>query len=274
VRRVRSIFRWLSMGSAISLVALATGCNPPQSTPPPPPPPQVVIPPQPRPPLGAPTGMRIPPINASGVRQTINTGVSQDQLLWNFRSAYNVAALDCLATQHAAILENYKAFLLTYSKALGVANKGVDQQFGVAKGRENVRAREAYMTQVYNFYALPPTLPAFCDAALAMSNDLAAISPAAPAPAAPTKGRGKAPVKAAPQGSEATLRAFVATNQPKLDQVFLDFFNSYDQYRTDLAAWQARYAPVINTNTGGVPASSGPMAGPPMSTTTGSSTKP
>ena len=244
VKHTRRNVGWTGFATAAALAALVAGCAAPKPAPPPPPPPPppLAIPPQPRPPLGAPAGMTIPPVNAMGVRPTINTGVGPDQLLWNFRSAYNVAALDCQHTEHTAILENYKAFLKTYAKALAAANKGVDQQFGTAKGKANVRAREAYMTQVYNFYALPPTLPQFCDAALAMSNELAALP--VPASKTPPKRRGKAPAPV-PQGSEAELREFAAANLPKLDRVFLDFYNSYDQYRADLAAWQARYAPVV-----------------------------
>jgi hypothetical protein len=166
--------------------------------------------------------MHVPPINAAGMRQTVNAGVGPDQLVWNFRSAFNVAALDCMSGQHTAILENYKLFLKAHAKRLAAANRGVDKQFNVASGRAAIHAREAYMTQVYNFYALPPTLPGFCDAVLAMSTELTSVPP------------GK-------------LDDFVAANQPRLDRVFLDFFNSYDQYRNDLAAWKARYEPTAAT---------------------------
>jgi hypothetical protein len=253
VKRVRRFIGWLAFGSAVSLVALVAGCNPPKSTPPPPPPAQVVIPEQPRPPLGAPAGMHIPPINAAGVRQTVNVGIGPDQLLWNFRSAYNVAALDCVSAQHAAILDNYKLFLKTHAKRLALANKGVDRQFNVASGKPAIHAREAYMTQVYNFYALPPTLPAFCDAALAMSIESTSV---------PVSG----------------IDDFAAASLPKLDRVFLDFFNSYDQYRTDLAAWQGRYAPVVAPMTATVgtsgPVPNGPAAGSPMPAANGGAYKP
>jgi hypothetical protein len=183
-----------------------------------PPPPQVTIPPQPRPPLGAQGGIKPPPLNALGLRQTINAGIPSGQLVWNFRSAYNVAALDCLRPEHAAILANYKIFLKAQNKGLTAANKEVDLKFGTAQNRANVHAREVYMTQVYNFYALPPTLPAFCDAALAVSMESITVEPR-------------------------NLNAFAAQSLPKLDRIFLMFYNSYDQYRNDLAAWQQRYMP-------------------------------
>jgi hypothetical protein len=74
------------------------------------------------------------------------------------------------------------------------------------------------MTQVYNYFALPPTIPLFCDTALVVSNELALAKPA-------------------------DLDAASAAGLMKLDQVFKDFFTGYDQYRSDLAAWQARYYP-------------------------------
>jgi len=213
----------MSTRTALALVAALplalTACADSKTTPiaAAPPPPVIVVPPQPRPPLQAQGGMTTPPINAQGVRQTINTNVTPGQLLWNFRSAYNVAALDCLHPEHAAILDNYKLFLKNNVKQLTAANKDVDKTFGTAT-KAQIHAREAYMTHVYNFYALPPTLPAFCDAALAMSIEGKTV-----------------PAK--------DINAFAAANLPKLDRVFLMFFDSYDQYRTDLSAWQQRYTP-------------------------------
>ena len=197
------------------------------------PPPQVVIPPQPRPPLGAPTTLSVPPLDALGVRHTINFGITPAQTVWNLRSAYNVAALNCQKPEHAAILEGYKVFLKVNAKQLTAANREVDKEFNTAKGRSFVRAREAYMTQVYNYYALPPTLSAFCDAALAISQDAAAVSPK-------------------------ELDSFAVQSMARFERVFLDFYNSYEQYRTDLAAWQSRYAPAP-----AVTAATAPAAVPP-----------
>jgi hypothetical protein len=205
-------------GAAVAIALAGCSGSEPKSAPPPPVQPVMVIPPQPRPPLGAPSAMTVPPLNAFGVRQTINANVTPGQLVWNFRSAYNVAALDCMRQGDTAILDNYKAFLKTNLKGLTAANKNVDKVFNVAAGRANVHARETYMTQVYNFYAFPPTLPQFCDAALAMSIESRTVTPK-------------------------NLDAFAAASLPRLDRIFLDFFTSYDQYRVDLTGWQAKYAP-------------------------------
>ena len=176
----------------------------------------MVVPPQPMPPRGASANIVTPPIDAFGVRRTVNAGISSAQTTWNLRSAYNVAALNCLRPKHAQIVVNYREFLKVHGKALTTANKTVDQEFKARHGTRFIPPREAYMTQVYNYFALPPTLPSFCDAALAMSIEGAAIKPA-------------------------DLGGFAARSLPQIEQVFLQFYNSYDQYRGDLTAWQGKY---------------------------------
>src|SRR5690349_14625492 len=138
----------------------------------------VVIPPQPMPPRGASPNLVTPPINTYGVRQTINTGISPAQTTWNLRSAYNVAALNCMDPKHAQILVNYREFLKTHAKKLTQVNKTVDNEFKAKFGPRFIAPRELYMTQVYNYFALPPTQSSFCDAALAMSNEAATLKSA------------------------------------------------------------------------------------------------
>lgn len=203
-------------GAALASLAALSACGPKAPPPALPPPPVVVVPPQPMPPRGASPLMETPPIDAMGVRRTVNTGLSPVQITWNLRSAYNVAALNCLHPEHAQILVNYRAFLKAQAKPLAAVNKAVDQEFKARNGARYIPAREEYMTQVYNYFALPPTLPAFCDAALTMSNEAASVKPA-------------------------DLEAFAARSLPAIEQVFLRFYTSYDQYRVDLAGWQAKY---------------------------------
>jgi len=230
--QVSGSVRFIGLGGALAALAALSACGPkapPQETPPPP---VVVIPPKPYPPLGAPPNIATPPVDAYGVRRTINTGLSATQTIWNLRSAYNVAALNCTKPEHAAILENYRAYLKAHAKQLTAANKGVDAEFKARIGTAFVKSREAYMTQVYNYFALPPTLPLFCDAALAMSHEM----------------------KLAKSADLATVSA---RGLARLDQVFKDFFTGYDQYRADLAAWQSRYYPAQAT------VSAGPAVGLP-----------
>ena len=168
--------------------------------------------------MGASPNFVVPPVDATGVRQTINVGISPAQKTWNLRSAYNVAALNCQRPEHAQIVVNYRSFLKSHARKLTSVNKIVDGEFRSRYGAGFIRPREAYMTQVYNYFALPPTLPAFCDAALAMSDEAQAVK-------------------------SADLDTFAATSLPRIEHVFLEFFNSYEQYRSDLAAWKARYRP-------------------------------
>lgn len=210
--------RLLATGGTLVVVAALSACSSKPPPPPAPPPPVVIVPPQPYPPLGAPANMTPPPVDAYGARRTINTGLSTAQATWNFRSAYNVAALNCTRPEHAAILENYRAYLKAHAKKLTAANKAVDSEFKERVGTGFVKVREAYMTQVYNYFALPPTLPLFCDAALAASEDIKLAQ-------------------------SADLDSASATNLARLDQVFKDFFTGYDQYRADLGAWKAKYYP-------------------------------
>ncbi len=186
--------------------------------PPPPPVPVVVIPPRPLPPLNASKLLNPPAKGPDGVRHTVNYQITPAQTLWNLRSAYNVAALDCLRPEHAAILTNYKAFLKANAKTLALANRTVDAEYRARFGPKFIKPREAYMTQVYNFYALPPTVPQFCDAALAMSSEAATTTPK-------------------------LLSDFAMTQLPKLDMVFDQFFGAYEQWKNDAALWDARYAP-------------------------------
>lgn len=210
----RKILLATGMSAAIAALSACASKPPP---PPPPPPPVVVIPPQPQPPRGASPNLVVPPVDALGVRQTVNTSISEAQTLWNLRSAYNVAALNCLQPQHAQIVVGYRAFLKTHAKKLTATNKKIDGEFRQKHGASFIRPREAYMTQVYNYFAFPPTLPAFCDAALAMSNEAQTLK-------------------------SADMDAFAMRTLPALDRVFDEFFRSYEQYRADLAAWRARYA--------------------------------
>lgn len=205
--------------AALSFLLTASAVDAKKRTPPPPPPPTtkwVFVPWKPVPPNFAPPTLTPRPLGADGVRQSVNRNISPAQITWNLRSGYNVAALSCQSTKHAEIVVNYRTFLRTHARSLRSANLRVDQEWRAKYGAGFVRQREKYMTEVYNHFAMPPTLPAFCDAVLAMSND----------------------AKLAKVGQ---LDAFAARSLPNLEVVFDDFYRRYDQYKADLAAWEAKW---------------------------------
>ena len=166
--------------------------------------------------MGAAANLRIPPRGIDGTRQTVNSGLSSMQAAWNLRSAYNVAALNCRAAQHAPILSGYADFLKSHSRTLSSINKALDREFKEKYGSNYIREREAFQTQVYNYFALPPVLPAFCDAAVAVGQDLRTVS-------------------------SSQLKTDAPQQLARLEAVYQDFFNRYEQYRIDLAAWEALY---------------------------------
>ena len=73
------------------------------------------------------------------------------------------------------------------------------------------------MTQVYNYFALPPARAEFCDAALAIASDHCAT----PKPDA--------------------IDASPPPTSPQFEARVREFFTAYEQYRRDSAAWDARY---------------------------------
>lgn len=205
-------------GSAVAVtLAVLAGCSKPPPPAPPPPPPVVVIPPMPTPPMGAPLEMTIPVKTEDGTRHTVNSGISTSQAVWNFRSAYNVAALNCVEVEFTPVLEGYKRFLKTYDKSLDKASAEIDRSFRTQhKGRAAIVARESYQTQVYNFFSLPPVDSGFCKAAMEVSAELQTVEPS-------------------------QFENWSYTGLAKLEAPFKAFFDAYDQYRADLAAWQSRY---------------------------------
>jgi hypothetical protein len=177
------------------------------------------VPYRPIPPGGAAYAMEIPVLGPDGVRQTVNAGLNEDETLWHFRSGWNVAALNCLDPEHEKpILDGYSAFLKQNQRKLSAANTALDAQFRRENGTRSaaLRARETFMTQVYNYFALPPARADFCNIALTISNEYMATPPE-------------------------DISQFAATRLPMMDAAFERFFRAYEQYRIDSAAWDLRY---------------------------------
>lgn len=186
--------------------------------PPPPPPPVVVIPYRPIPPNNASPNFQSPVRAADGLYPSVNRKITPAQTVWNLRSGYNVAALNCSKAEYPAMIDNYRAFLRTHARVLTAANRKVDAEFRASYGARFIAPREKYMTAVYNHFALPMTLNDFCKAVHAISAEAFTVP-------------------------SVQLEAFAARNMPNLEIVFDDFYNRYEQWRIDVAAWDALYAP-------------------------------
>lgn len=206
--------RTLRAGFAAALIAAIAACT---TAPPPPPPPKVVkAERRPYPPFGASPNLTIPAAGVDGTRLTINSNLSSRQAAWNLRSAYNVAALNCMSPEHAPLVADYGDFLKTHERTLKSINNALDSEFKAQYGRKYIAHREVFQTQVYNYFALPPTMPSFCDTALSVGQELKVI----------------------PSGQ---LESYAPAALARLEGVFLDFFNRYEQYRRDFVQWQIDY---------------------------------
>lgn len=204
---------------AVGAIAALSACAAKEVAyvPPPPPPPLIVlIPPRPMPPRGASANMTVPPLDIAGLYRSVNRNISPTQTLWNLRSAYNVAALNCREPQHATIVDSYREFLKVHAKALAKTNRTVDTEFRSLYGAAFVPFRETYMTEVYNHFALPPTMTDFCDAVFAISQEAQLVP-------------------------SAELETFAARSLPSIEAVFDNFYRRMEKYRADLAVWEASY---------------------------------
>jgi hypothetical protein len=166
-------------------------------------------------------GVVIPPKNAFGERDTVNRNISTSQVVWNFRSALNVAALNCMGTDYSLLVDNYGAMLKRHSRALSAANRGVEQRFRDEYGARYVVPRESYMTKVYNYFAFPPTMPELCDVANRLSFGVTTVEPA-------------------------QFETFAARGLAELDEVLISFYDEFEAWRVALAEWQETYGEPVS----------------------------
>lgn len=99
---------------AVSMTTLVAACGAatpaPVAVAPPPPPVVVAAPRMPAPPSNAMLAMTVPALRADGLRDTPMRDIDDNEKLWYFRSAFNVAALNCQNPQHYRIADDYNAF--------------------------------------------------------------------------------------------------------------------------------------------------------------------
>lgn len=210
--------------SAIILVTAVAACAPPPPVkvapppvqlPPPPPP----TPAMPMPPGGAALSMTIPPVGLDGVRVTPNRGLSRDEQIWHFRSALNVAALNCQGPVWGQIATEYNKFIVLHKVVLSKTSKAVDREYVKRYPKQNgLRMRDTKLTDLYNYFALPPVRAQYCDLSLRKLTE-------------------------ANQLPKETLPEYAIGGLTDIDNVFVNFYDSYVQYERDLADWNMKYAP-------------------------------
>ncbi len=238
--------------TALAGAALLAGCaakTPPPPPPPPPPPVQEVfeaVPYRPLPPGGAHYVMAMPSRGPDGKRITVNSNLTDDQLVWNLRSAWNVAALNCLAPEYDPILQGYRAFLTKNTKPLKAINDRIEKTYTsrFKVKRDAMIARDNYTTQVYNFFAEPAARAGFCRAALDMANRAMAVPPTDPL-------------------------AFTKANFDGLMVPFEQFFDEYEVYQRASSEWDAKWGAMYGASQPGWVAAQQARAGVPVAAPTG-----
>ena len=161
---------------------------------------------------------RFDPRALPGQRVTVLKGLSDDQRLWYFRSAWNVAALNCVGPNDQPILDGYRTFLTGNAKTLRAVNQRLDAFYAKQHSSKNaaIADRERQMTVVYNYFAMPPARTEFCNAARQVAAAQAAMA-------------------------KPDAAALAAANFVQFEMPFENFFTAYEQYQRDSAAWDAQY---------------------------------
>ena len=206
------------MAAVAAGIAVLGACATPPPPPPPPPPVVEAVPIRPQPPGQASYVMTIPRVNSLGQRETVHLGISDDEKVWHFRSAWNVAALNCLDPQYQPILDAYSSYISDHARPLKRVNDRIDAEYRQEHGarRAGIQARESQMTMVYNYFALPPARADFCRTALGVSQQYLAAEQIDPI-------------------------AFALANFQTFEGPFERFFVAYEEYQRESAAWDARY---------------------------------
>ena len=150
-----------SLAAIIITIGAVSACAPPPVKvapppiimPPPPPPPPAM----PLPPGGAASSLTVPPLGFDGFRSSPNRLLTPDENVWHFRSALNVAALNCQGPVWGQIATEYNKFIVVHKNRLGQIGKAIDRAYVIRNpGQNGLRVRDSKMTDLYNYFALPP----------------------------------------------------------------------------------------------------------------------
>lgn len=180
---------------------------------PPPAPRPLLLPPQP--PAGVDPAYQLPEKDSTGRFLTPNVGIGPLEMLFNVRSALNVAALSCVTSANTAPRDGYNRFLKLHKTVLANANTAINAKYRREHGSAGLRVRDSRMTKLYNHYAYPPVKGAFC---AKTARYLAAAN------AMPSK----------------ALETWALGALADIEQDFQDHFLRIEAFQAELAAWQQK----------------------------------
>jgi hypothetical protein len=182
------------------------------------------IPAKPVPPAGAALSTQIPPMGPDGIMATPNRNLTLDESVWHFRAAMNVAALNCIGPAWSAIAPNYNKMLETQKAGLAKNNLSVDALYRKRHaGVAGLRVRDTTMTELFNYFALPPVREEFCTASLALSQQAAETPPE-------------------------QFAEFATKGLASVDALFVSFFNAFNAYQDQLKDWNSKYSASMPSN--------------------------
>ncbi len=160
----------------------------------------------------------MPAKNASGEWLTINHGLDETETVWHLRSAWNVAALNCLGPEDQVIVDAYGDFLRSFPNGLASANRALDQRFReeVGGGTQAIRARETHSTQVYNYFTQPGARADLCAVARQISVEF-------------------------PNWEGDQVKDYAAAHLPLFENALVQFFEAYEEYQQLSGEWDRQY---------------------------------
>ena len=146
---------------------------------------------------------------------------------------------NCSGESYAPITQGYGDFLKRFAKPLTKANSEMEKVFRkqAPTQRDAIKAREAHMTQVYNYFAAPGVRRSFCDVALQVAQQELQTPPADPV-------------------------AFATTGLGMYENAFRQFFTDYETYQALSGAWDRKYGAQYGASQPGYVSIYGSRGGP------------
>lgn len=95
-------------------------------------------------------------------------------LIWNMRSALNVAALSCQFSPYLRTVDNYNGILAHHSRELAAAYAALEGYFRRVHGARGPRRFDDYSTQTYNNFSPLLAQIGFCQTAARIGKDVLA----------------------------------------------------------------------------------------------------